>query len=148
MSQNFAAAHAAAAHGAADLARRAAFRPILRLLVAFLALSATMIVVLIVTTLLVGPVDVAVWIRCSFVLASAIVQILFARGAARGSRASWARLAIIAPVIVVAVVVVVSIPDFLPAWVRVEQAVCGAIVLPVAVLALLPRVRTLFPRHA
>lgn len=131
-----------------DPARRASFRPILRLLAAFLVVSAAMIAFLIVATLFIAPIDVAVWIRSGFVLASSIVLLLCARSAARGSRSAWIRLAVIAPVILVAVVVIVSIPGFLPGWVRIEQAVCGALVLPVVILALLPRTRALFPREA
>ena len=38
-----------------------------------------------------------------------------------------------------------SIPGFLPDWVRLEQAVCGALLLPVAIIVTLPRTRALFP---
>ncbi|WP_162940042.1 hypothetical protein [Gryllotalpicola protaetiae] len=136
------------AGGALAAARRSALHPVLILLTAFLAVSVAMMAFLVVVTVFIAPIDIAVWIRCSFVLASAIVLLVCARGAARGSRSAWLRLAIIAPVIVVAVVVIVSIPGFLPGWVRIEQAVCGALVLPAAVIALLPRTRALFPRGA
>lgn len=127
---------------------RAAFRPILILLTAFLSVSVAMEAALIVQSASGGDVATAVWIRCSLVLGSAVVLLLIARSAARGSRSSWLRLAIIAPVVVVAVIVIVSIPGFLPDWVRIEQAVCGALVLPAAILAALPRTRALFPSDA
>lgn len=128
--------------------RLRAFRPMLTLLSVFLVVSAAMIAFLVIVTIFIAPIDIAVWIRSSFVLASSVTLLLFARSAARGSRSSWVRLAIIAPVVVLAVVVIVSIPGFLPGWVRIEQAVCGALVLPVAIMALLPKLRTLFPREA
>lgn len=128
--------------------RRAAFRPMLVLLAAFCAVSLAMIVVLIVQGATGTAVDIAVWVRCSIVLGSALVLLLIARSAARGSRASWVRLRIISPIVFAAVVVIVSIPGFLPDWVRVEQALCGLLVLPAAILVNLPRMRRHFPKGA
>ena len=104
------------------IARRAAFRPILLLLAGFLVVSVAMEAVLIVQNATGTAVDVAVWIRCSIVLASSLILLLLAASAVRGSRSSFQRLRIISPVIVVAVVVIVAIPGFLPEWVRIEQA--------------------------
>ena len=129
-------------------ARRAAFRPVLVLLWSFVALSAAMVAFLAVLTTVGVGVDIAIWIRCSIVLGSAIVLLLFGIGAARGSRNALLRLRIVAPVVVAAVVVIVSIPGFLPDWVRIEQAVCGLLVLPVAIIANLPRTRALVPAKA
>ena len=79
------------------------------------------------------------------VLGSSIILLLFAFRAARGSRSYWLRVRIISPIVVTAVVVVVSIPGFLPDWVRVEQGVCGVLVLAAAILVNLPRARAHFP---
>ncbi len=128
--------------------RRAALRPVLVLLAGFLIVSTAMLAVLGTTTVNGGSVDTAVWIRCWFVLASAIVLNLAAVFAARGSRASWIRLRIISPLVVVAVIVIVSIPGFLPDWVRIEQVVCGLLVLPVSILVNLARTRRLFRKTA
>jgi hypothetical protein len=131
----------AAVHAAA---RRTAFRPVLILLWSFVGLSAAMVVFLAVLSAVGIGVDTAIWVRCSIVLGSSIVLLVFGIGAARGSRNALLRLRIVAPVVVAAVIVIVSIPGFLPGWVRVEQAVCGLIVLPVAIIANLPRTRALF----
>lgn len=131
---------------ASDAALRTAFRPVLVLLAGFLVVSAGMEAVLVAMTTTNGAVDIAIWIRCSLVLASSIVLLLFAVAAARGSRPAWLRLRIGSPIVVAAVVVVVSIPGFLPSWVRVEQGACGALVLGVAILVNLPRARALFSR--
>lgn len=136
---------AAAVHATA---RRAAFRPVLLLLWSFVALSAAMVAFLAVLTAVGVDVDIAIWVRCSIVLASAVLLLVFGIGAARGSRNALLRLRIVAPIVVAAVVVIVSIPGFLPDWVRVEQAVCGALVLPVAIIANLPRTRALVPAKA
>ncbi|MFP3466757.1 hypothetical protein [Leifsonia sp. SIMBA_070] len=134
------------ARSASPAERRSAFRPILILLSAFVGVSTVMEVLLAALTVSGVDVAIAIWIRCSLVLASSVLLLLFGIGAARGSRSSWVRLSIVAPVVVVAVIVIVSIPGFLPDWVRIQQALCGLLVLPVAILAVLPRTRALFPR--
>lgn len=133
---------------ALDIARRAAFRPIVLSVSVFAVVSAGMLVALIVATAAGNRIDAAVWVRCSIVSASSVLLLAFAARAARGSRSAWARLRIIAPVMFVAIVVIVSIPGFMPGWVRIEQAVCGMVLLPAAVLANLPRTRTLFAAKA
>ncbi|GAA4155888.1 hypothetical protein [Leifsonia shinshuensis] len=129
-------------------ARRAALRPVLVLLGCFVALSAAFLGSLPVLAAFGVAVDIAIWIRGSFVLASAVLLLIFAIAAARGSRSALLRLRIIAPIVLAAIVVIVSIPGFLPDWVRLEQAVCGALVLPVAIIVNLPRTRALFPAKA
>jgi hypothetical protein len=128
----------------ADAARRAAYRPVLILIAGFLAVSAAMEAFLIVVTAIGLGIDIAVWIRCTLVLGSSVILFVFAVGTFRGSRMAWVRLRLVSGIVVVAIVVIVSIPGFLPDWVRVEQAVCGALVLPAAVLVNLPRARTHF----
>ncbi|MFE6734619.1 hypothetical protein [Microbacterium sp. NPDC057650] len=128
--------------------RRATFRPVLILTSAFTVLSAAMIAYLAVASATGIRFEPAIWVRCSLVLASAIVVLLFAVSAARGSRGAWVRLRIVSPIIVAAVIVIVSIPGFLPDWVRLEQAACGLLLLPVAIIANLPRTRALYPARA
>jgi hypothetical protein len=129
-------------------ARRDRFRPFLVLLAGFVAVSVAMELVIVVQSVLGIAVDGAIWSRCSAVLASSIVLLALTVGAARGSRAAWRRVRIISPIVVLAVVVIVSIPGFLPDWVRLEQGVCGGLVVPVAILVNLPRTGALFPKHA
>jgi hypothetical protein len=124
---------------------RTRFRPMLVLIAAFVLISAAMEGVLVVQSVTGTFVDSSVWIRCSLVLASSIVLMLLTVGASRGRRGAWIRLRIITVVVVIAVIVIVSIPGFLPGWVRVEQGVCGALVLPVAILLNLPRTAALYP---
>ncbi|MEY9852996.1 cellulose synthase/poly-beta-1,6-N-acetylglucosamine synthase-like glycosyltransferase [Leifsonia sp. EB41] len=130
---------------ALDTARRAALRPVLVLLSCFVALSAALLGFLTVLAAVGIGADIAIWIRGSFVLASAVLLLVFAVSAARGSRSALLRLRIISPIVLAAIVVIVSIPGFLPDWVRLEQAVCGALVLPVVIIVNLPRTRALFP---
>ncbi len=132
----------------ASPARLSRFRLCLVLLAAFLLVSLGTEAVLIVRSTTGTPVDGAVWGRCSVVLASSVALLLLTVATARGSRTAWVRLRIISVVVVLAVVVIVSIPGFLPGWVRIEQGVCGGLVLPVAILVNLRSTRALLPRRA
>jgi hypothetical protein len=127
---------------------RSRFRPVLVLVTAYLLVSGAMEAVLVVQSATGTSVDSAIWTRCSLVLASAIVLLLLAVAAARGSRSSWIRARIISPVVVIAVIVIIAIPGFLPDWVRLEQALCGALVLPAAIILNLPRTAALFRKDA
>jgi hypothetical protein len=139
---------ASPAVSSAALARRAAFRPVILLSWAFVGVSAAMVGYLGIASAIGVRFESAIWIRCSLVLASGVVVLAIAATAARGSRGAWVRLRIVYPIIVAAVVVIVSLPGFLPDWVRIEQALCGLLLLPVAVLVNLPRMRALFGRKA
>ncbi|MEN2742754.1 hypothetical protein ABCS02_33685 [Microbacterium sp. X-17] len=129
-------------------ARRAALRPVLVLLGCFVAISAALLGFLAVLAAVGIGADIAIWIRGSFVLASGVLLLVFAASAARGSHNALVRLRIVSPIVLAAIVVIVSIPGFLPDWVRVEQAVCGALVLPVVIIVNLHRTRALFPAKA
>ncbi|GAB3386027.1 hypothetical protein [Amycolatopsis echigonensis] len=85
-----------------------------------------------------------VWVRATIVTASALLTFLFARSAARGSKRGLLRLRIVSAVMTVAIIVIVSIPGFLPLWVRLEQGVCGLLLLAVVVLVNGRHVRSLF----
>ena len=50
--------------------------------------------------------------------------------------------------VIVVIVVIVAIPGFLPVWVRIEQAACGVLLLPAAILVNLPRASRFFPTEA
>lgn len=128
-----------------EAARHAAFRPIFVLAAAFIAVSAAMIAALVSLSIAGVGIDSAVWSRCSAVFASSIVLLAVASRAAKGSSGALRRLRIITPIVVLAVAVIISIPGFLPGWVRIEQGVCGALVLPVAIMVNLPRIRDHFP---
>ena len=55
--------------------------------------------------------------------------------AGRGSRGAFRRLRIISIVTTVAIVVIVVLPGTFPVWLKVEQSVCGVLMLGVALLA-------------
>lgn len=117
-------------------------RTVVKLLAAFLVISVGTVVAAVVMRHDPALVTAAVWVRTPLVTASAAVLLLFARRAAAGHRASFRRLRVISMVVLAAIVVVVAWPGAFPAWLRVEQAVCGVVMLSVVVRTNLRSVRS------
>lgn len=86
----------------------------------------------------------AVWIRGTIVLASALLMTAFAARTARGSRRAYLRLRIASALMVVAIAVIVSLPGLFPVWMRIEQGVCGLLLLGVVLVANGRRLRSAF----
>jgi cytochrome bd-type quinol oxidase subunit 2 len=86
----------------------------------------------------------AVWVRATIVTLSAVLTFLFARSAARGSKRGYLRLRIVSAVMVVAIAVIIALPGLFPTWMRVEQGVCGLLLLSVVVVINGRRVRSRF----
>jgi uncharacterized membrane protein len=86
----------------------------------------------------------AVWVRATIVVASSLLTFAFARRTAKGSRKGFLRLRIVSAVMVVAIVVLVALPGLFPVWLRIEQGVCGALLLGVVVLVNGRHLRSLF----
>ena len=78
------------------------------------------------------------------VVAAAGLMLLFAARAMQGSRGAYRRLRIISIVTVVAIAAIIASPGPFPAWLKVEQGLCGLIMAGVAVLANGSRLRALF----
>jgi hypothetical protein len=76
-----------------------------------------------------AAVNSAVWIRGVAVAASALLTTLFAARAAAGSRRAYLRLRIVSVVMVVAIVVIIALPGSFPLWLKIEQGVCGLLLL-------------------
>jgi hypothetical protein len=122
-----------------------AFRTIQRFLLAYLAVSVAALVAIVLMRNDAAEVNATAWIRGTIVAVSAALLLLFAARAAQGSRSAYRRLRIISIVTVVAIVAIVAAPGALPAWMKIEQGVCGLIMAGVAVLVSQPRLRALFP---
>jgi len=117
-----------------DQPRTAAALRTVRLLVGgYLALSVlTFVAVVLLRDT--AAVNDAVWVRSSIVVASAALTTLFAARAARGSTRAFLRLRIISAVMVVAIVIIIALPGTFPLWLKIEQGVCGLLLLGVTVL--------------
>jgi hypothetical protein len=117
-------------------------RTVVKLLAAFLVISVGTVAAAVLMRHHPALVTPAVWVRTPLVAASAAVLLLFARRAAAGHRASFRRLRVISMVVLAAIVAVVAWPGAFPTWLRVEQAVCGVVMLSVVVRTNLRSVRS------
>ncbi|MFB9685177.1 hypothetical protein [Amycolatopsis plumensis] len=118
-----------------------AFRPVLLLTGGYAVLSVLTLVAIVLLRNDHALVTDAVWVRATLVVASSLLTFAFARSAARGSRKGLLRLRIVAAAMLVAIVVIVALPGLFPVWLRIEQAVCGLLLLGVTVLVNGRRVR-------
>jgi hypothetical protein len=101
---------------------------------AYLAISALTLVTAFVLRGDPAIVNTAVWIRGTIVVASAILTLSFLIRAARGSRRAYLRLRIVSAVMLVAIAVIIAVPDPFPLWMKIEQGVCGLLLLGVVLL--------------
>jgi hypothetical protein len=125
-------------------AARAAFRRVTVLVGIYLTISVLTILAAIAYRDDPTVVNTAVWIRASIVVIAAALMFRFAIGAARGNARAYLRLRIVSAIMVVAIAVILAIPGDFPLWMKIEQAVCGAILLAVVVLANRTRLRSVF----
>jgi hypothetical protein len=108
-----------------------------RLVVGYLVVSLITVVVLAALQwMLPGQAGTTAWIRGCIVAASSILMLVFAGRAAAGDRRALLRWRIVVVVMIVAIGVIVSISGFIPVWMRLEQVLCGIMLIGVAVLIL------------
>ena len=86
----------------------------------------------------------AVWIRGSIVAVASLITFAIGASMAKGSRSNYRRVRIIALAQVVAIVVIESIPGSFPAWFKIVNGVCGALLVIVVLLTFARTVRTTF----
>ena len=71
-------------------------------------------------------------------------MLMFTVRAAHGSRRMYLRLRIVSAIMVAAIAVITAMPGILPLWMRIEQGVCGVILIGVVALVNSRPVRSLF----
>jgi hypothetical protein len=77
----------------------------------------------------------AVWVRATIVMVSAALSFTFAVRAAGGSRRALRRQRILSVVMIVAIAVIIALPGTFPVWLKVEQGLCGLLLIGVAIQA-------------
>ena len=82
--------------------------------------------------------------RATLVVASAVLTLTFAVRAARGSTRAFLRLRIVSAVMLVAIAVIIALPGLFPGWLKIEQGVCGLLLLGVVVIVNGRYLRSLF----
>ncbi|GES32118.1 hypothetical protein AB0G60_15270 [Streptomyces angustmyceticus] len=86
----------------------------------------------------------AVWIRVVIVVATSLLMTSFAARTARGHRRSYLRLRLASAVMAAAIAVIVALPGGFPTWLKLEQGVCGALLLGVVMIVNGRRLRAAF----
>jgi hypothetical protein len=123
---------------------RAAFRTVKLLVGGYLLLSVAAFAAIVLLRDHRSLVNDAVWVRGTIVALTSLLMFSFATRAARGSRGAFLRLRIASAVMVVAIIVIISLPGTFPLWLRLEQSVCGLLLLCVVVLVNGRHLRSLF----
>ena len=121
-----------------------ALRSVKLLVGAYLAVSVLTLVAIIALHNDAAAVNDAVWTRGTIVVASALLTFAFARRAARGSRRGFLRLRLVSAIMLVAIVVIIALPGTFPLWMKCEQAICGLLLLGVALLVNGRHLRSVF----
>jgi hypothetical protein len=116
-------------------AGREPFRVIKGLLLGYLGIGIAALVAVVLLRNHPAEVNGPAWVRSIIVVATALILLSAATLAGRGSRGAFLRLRIISIVTTVAIVVIVVLPGTFPVWLKIEQSVCGVLMLGVAVLA-------------
>lgn len=86
----------------------------------------------------------AAWGRGIIVLASSLLTLSFTVRAGRGNARAYLRLRIASAIMLAAIVVIVALPGAFPVWLRLEQGVCGLLLLGVVLIVNSGRVRATF----
>jgi hypothetical protein len=117
----------------------------LKLLVSgYLGISVLSLVAIVLLRNNAAAVNSAVWTRATIVVISALLTLAFTLRASRGSRRAYRRLRIISAVMVVAIVVIIALPGTFPLWMKIEQGVCGVVLMGVVVVVNGEHLRSLF----
>ncbi|WP_245983964.1 hypothetical protein [Streptomyces tateyamensis] len=110
-----------------------AFRTVRLLVQGYLVLSLLTLVVIALVRHDHSATTSAMWGRGIGVAVSAVITLWLVDRAAKGSYRAYRRLRFLSPIVVVAIVWVVSTAPY-PMWMKVEQVLCGLTLLGVAVV--------------
>ncbi|MCU1679474.1 MAG: putative integral rane protein [Amycolatopsis sp.] len=121
-----------------------AFRSMKILIIGYFGLSLLTLVAIVLLRNHTGMVNQAVWVRGTIVAATSLLMLSFAVRAARGSRKGFLRVRITSAAMVVAIVVIIALPGTFPVWLKIEQAVCGLVLIGVVVVVNGKHLRSLF----
>lgn len=128
----------------ADPRAQTSFRYVKHLVGYYLGLSVLTLVAIVILRNHSSLVNDAVWVRGVIVVGSALLNFFFARRAARGSKKGFLQVRLVSGIMVVAIAVIICLPGTFPVWMKIEQAVCGLLLLGVVVLVNSKHLRSFF----
>jgi hypothetical protein len=130
---------------APSFAVREAFRTTRSFIIGFIVVSAaTLVATFFLSHYVPTLVTSTVWSRASLVLLDAVLALSYAVRASRGFARAYRSLRLLSAGSLVTVVVLVALPDLLPGWMKLEQALCGLLLLGVVVCINARKVRALY----
>ncbi len=121
-----------------------AFGNIRRLIFGYLGISVLALVAIVLLRNDSADVNSAVWTRAIIVVITAVLLLIFTARAAAGSRGAYRRLRIISIITPVAIACIIALPGTFPLWMKIEQGVCGLVMIAVARAANGKHLRALF----
>ena len=121
-----------------------AFRSTELLVGGYTGISVLTLVAIVVLRNHAAVVNSAVWTHGTIVAASALLLFTFTVRAAAGSRRAYLRLRIASAVMVVAIAVIIALPGTFPLWMKIEQGVCGLLLIGVVVIVNGKHMQSLF----
>lgn len=127
---------------------QAAFRTVKLLLGSYLGISVLTLVAAILLRGNAAIAPMAVLVRGTIVIGHALINLFFAARMSRGSRVGYRLLRLSSAAMVVAIVVIIAIPDDFPVWFKIEQGCCGLLLLWAVIVAFTKPVRSVFARNA
>jgi hypothetical protein len=127
---------------------QAAFRAVNLLLGSYLGISVLTLVAAILLRGNAAIAPIAVLVRGTIVVGHALINLLFAARMSRGSRIGYRLLRLSSAAMVVAIVVIIAIPGDFPVWFKIEQGLCGLLLLGAVIVAFTKPVRSVFARKA
>jgi hypothetical protein len=140
-------AHRAPAPAADDLHHPRtvrAFRSVRLLLFGYLGISVLALVAIVLLRNDAADVTPAVWTRAVIVVVTALVLVVLTARAATGSRGAYRRLRLISIITPAAIAIIIAVPGAFPLWMKIEQGVCGLVMIGVAVIANSAHLRGVF----
>ena len=121
-----------------------AFRSTELLVGGYTGISVLTLVAIVVLRNHAAVVNSAVWTHGTIVAASALLLFTFTVRAAAGSRRAYLRLRIASSVMVVAIAVIIALPGSFPLWMKIEQGVCGLLLIGVVAIVNGKHMQSLF----
>lgn len=124
-----------------------AFRTVGLLVSAYLSVSVLALIAVIALRGHASMVNQAVWGRVIAVVISATVMLLVTRRASRGGRGAFRRLRFLSAAMVIAIAVIIALPGDFPLWLKIEQGLCGLLLIGVVAVVNGTHLRGVFAKH-
>jgi hypothetical protein len=113
----------------------------------YLAVSLLTIAVMIVLNHNAAIAPAPVWVRGLIVVLHAAITLAFAVRMARGSRVGYTLLRLSSAGMLVAIAVILAIPGDFPLWFKIDQGICGVLLLGVIMVLFGKQVRSVFAKQ-